>query len=95
MNDWIKCKDQMPALHEFVEVIYPDDSCMCGTNRGFAVRVKHDDRELWSREGLDEDDWSSEGFGIKYWRPMAADHKGRKVYLRIDSRGYFKIYLKK
>lgn len=94
-NIWINVKDKMPPMFEFVEVIYPDKSCLCELNRDFCATIEEDGEVIWIAIGHTEKDWSSKGFGIKHWRPMAVDHKSRKPFVKIDKNGYFKIYLKK
>lgn len=92
---WIKAKDQLPPFMEFVEVVLPDKSCICGEKRDFACLVQDDSGVYWTLAGMDEREWSKDGFGIKYWKPMSPDHRGRKPFLRIDRYGHFKIYFKK
>ena len=93
--EWINVKDRFPAIGEFVEVIYPDKNHLEALNRDFCAYWKDDTGCFWTRSGLDERDWSSKGFQIKYCRPMLADVKGRKPFLKTNRSGYFRVYMKK
>lgn len=95
MNDWISVKEKMPPFGEFVEVIYPDDSRITEVNRDFAAYWEYDSGCFWNSAGMDERDWSKDGYRIEYWRPMSPDVKGRKPFLKQDYHGYFEVYLKK
>jgi len=92
---WISVKDKYPEFGEFVEVIYSDKSKLTDLNRDFAAYWKDDTGCFWTSAGMDERDWSKDGYGIKYWRPMAPDNKGRKPFLKTNKHGYFKIFMKK
>lgn len=92
---WISVKDRLPPFMEFVEVIYPDKSGLTDLNRDFAALVIDDSGQFWTSAGMDERDWSKNGYRIKYWRPMSPDHKNRKPYLKVDRSGYLRVYLKK
>ncbi len=94
-SDWISVKDKLPNLGEFVEVIYPDDSRLTETNRDFAAHWKDDTGYFWTSASMDERVWSKKGFGIKFWRPMSPDHRGRKIYIKTDKNHFFRVYKKK
>lgn len=94
-SEWINIKDKLPPFKEFVEVIYPDKNSICDLNRDFAAYLKDDDGCFWMSAGMDERNWSKDGYKIKYWRPMNTDTKGRKPFITITKRGYYKVILKK
>ena len=93
--EWIKVKDKLPPIGEFVEVIYPDDSNITHLKRDFAAYWEDDTGGFWTAEGMDERDWSDKGYGIKYWKPMSPDTRGRKPFIKTDRNGFFKVYMKK
>ena len=93
--EWVSVKDRLPEIGEFVEVIYPDKNRITDLNRDFAAYWEDDDGGFWTACGMDERDWSSKGYGIKFWKPMSPDNKGRKPFLKVDRHGYFQVYLKK
>jgi hypothetical protein len=94
-NEWIKVKDKLPPIGEFVEVIYPDDTNITHLKRDFAVYREDDTGGFWTSEGMDERDWSKKGYGIKYWKPMSPDTKGRKPFIKTNRSGIFVVYMKK
>jgi len=93
MNEWINVKDGFPPFMEFVEVI-SKDLCLAEIGRMFAVYVQCNEGNYWTRAGMNEDEWSDNGFQITHWKQLSPDPKNKKPYLEIDKKSNFKVVIR-
>lgn len=94
--EWNKYPENKPPLNEFVEVIYRDGNRITDLNREFAAYSQDNNEEFyWTQEGMDERDWSVNGFPIIFWKRMSVDHLGRRPLLSNDKRGNLVVVMSK
>jgi len=91
---WISTKKKMPPLFQYVEVIYKEDQRIRSVNRDYACFIRNigDDgytKFYWARFDGDEESYGE--YGVKWWRPIRPDHRGKVPYLTTDKRGYWKV----